>query len=538
METLLLTFLTAMALSMAIIPVMMRLAPRLGMVDEPDPRKVHAVPIPRVGGVGIVLGALVAVVLWVPLDQHLRAWLFGSLVLLGFGVWDDAAELGHYVKFIGQFIAAIAVVYWGDVVVWLWPFTDMEPLPAAVAKPLTVIAIVGMINAINHSDGLDGLAGGESLISLTAIAWLAWQAEGMAVTLVALATIGGVFGFLRYNSHPAQVFMGDGGSQFLGFTLAVLVILLTQEVNPALSPSVAALLLGLPIVDILAVFAQRVYHGMNWFRATKNHIHHRLLELGFHHYEAVTLIYGVQFVLVVTAVLIPYESDGLLLGIYLAITLGMLAVVYGLRARGWKAHEADRPGPLARLLDRLRVSRRFEKALYQILQWLLVFYLLASVVSVPSVPVDLAWMGLGIFLLFAIRMALGYRVWFLYLRLLVFLSMALVVYLVGNQPPEGIPPEVIKGFIGVLALIVMVAARYAHKDVFGITPLDYLVVMILIVMAVIPGAGTAAWLITEMIVLFYASEITIRNMERRWNPFTSSVLAALGIVAVRGLLGG
>ena len=534
-SSLLLVFMTAMAISMALIPVMMRLAPRLGMVDLPDARKVHASPIPRVGGVGIVLGAVIAAVIWVPLDTTLSSWLLGSLVLLGFGVWDDAAELGHYVKFIGQFIAAILVVYWGGVVVAQWPV--VEEISSGVAKPLTVISIVGMINAINHSDGLDGLAGGESLMSLAGIAWLAWQAEGMVVTLVALAAMGGIFGFLRYNSHPAQVFMGDGGSQFLGFTLGVLAVLLTQEVNPAMSPAVAALLLGLPIVDILSVFAQRVYGGMNWFRATKNHIHHRLLELGFHHYEAVIIIYGAQLSLVLIGVSLPYESDVLLLGLYLAICLGLLAVVYGLRARGWHAHAEGRPGIIALVLDRLRISRRFEAALYLGLQWLLVFYLLAGAITVPQVPSDMAASAGVIAALLLVRLILGYRVWFLFLRFLVFVALASMVYLVTNHPPAGVPDLAFRLYMGLLAVMVVLAARYAHKDVFAITPLDYLVVMILLIMAVVPGAGEITWLVTELIILFYAGEITIRNMRNRWNPFTAAMLASMSLVSIRGLLG-
>jgi UDP-GlcNAc:undecaprenyl-phosphate GlcNAc-1-phosphate transferase len=269
----LLPLLTALVISMAIIPLMVRLAPVLGMIDQPDPRKVHAVPIPRVGGVGIVIGALLPVLLLLPLDQSLIAYLFGAFVMLGFGTWDDSCELGHYVKFIGQFIAVLAVVYYGDVYVTHLPFMGGEPISGMVGRPFTVIAMVGMINAINHSDGLDGLAGGESLMSLLCIAWLSWVSGGTTTTIVALATVGGLLGFLRFNTHPARIFMGDGGSQFLGFTLGYLAVVLTQDVNPALSPALPLLILGLPIADILAVFAQRIYHKMNWFRASRNHIH-------------------------------------------------------------------------------------------------------------------------------------------------------------------------------------------------------------------------------------------------------------------------
>ena len=342
--TLILPLIVSLVISMAVIPVMVRLAPRLGMIDKPDPRKVHAIPIPRVGGVGIVLGALLPVMLLLPFDPSLKAYIFGALVLFGFGVMDDCRELGHYVKFIGQFIAVIAVVYYGDVFVTHLPFMGGEPVSAAVGRPFTVFAMVGMINAINHSDGLDGLAGGESMLSLAGIAYLSYLAGGTAVTLIAFATIGGLFGFMRFNTHPARIFMGDGGSQFLGYTLGFLAVLLTQQVNPALSPALPALLLGLPIADIIGVFAQRIYHGMNWFRATKNHIHHRLLNLGFQHYESVVIVYLVQTMLVFCAVLMPYEADALILGIYAVVVAAVFGFLYAAERIGWRRRMAGDTG--------------------------------------------------------------------------------------------------------------------------------------------------------------------------------------------------
>ena len=120
------TFFTALVVSVTLIPLMMRVAPWLGMVDQPDARKVHTIPTPRVGGVGIVIGSLLPIALWVPIDNSILAYLFGALVLLVFGLWDDSRELGHYVKFIGQFIAVLAVVYYGDVYVRTLPFTEID----------------------------------------------------------------------------------------------------------------------------------------------------------------------------------------------------------------------------------------------------------------------------------------------------------------------------------------------------------------------------------------------------------------------------
>src|SRR5215470_8294837 len=115
MYILLFVFVTAIAISMAITPLMIRMAPRLGMIDLPDPRKVHHRPVARVGGIGVVIGSLVSTCLWIPIDNAIAAYIFGSAVLLLFGAWDDARDIGHYVKFVGQFIAVIAVVYWGGV---------------------------------------------------------------------------------------------------------------------------------------------------------------------------------------------------------------------------------------------------------------------------------------------------------------------------------------------------------------------------------------------------------------------------------------
>ena len=163
----------AMAISVVVIPVCHRMAPWLGLIDRPGERKVHAAPIARVGGWGIFAGALVPIVLWVPLEPVVLAFVFGSSVLFVFGAIDDRFELGHYWKFLGQFIAVVPLVFWADFYVQRVPFVD-EPLSFVVGGTFTVFALVGMINAINHSDGLDGLAGGESLLSLIAMGLLVY----------------------------------------------------------------------------------------------------------------------------------------------------------------------------------------------------------------------------------------------------------------------------------------------------------------------------------------------------------------------------
>lgn len=542
LPTFVVVFMVALAVSMALIPIMIRLAPHIGMIDKPDPRKVHVAPIPRAGGVGIVLGALLPMAIWLPLTDTLLAYYIGSLVLLAFGVWDDIAELGHYVKFIGQFTAAILVVYFGGVVVECFPFMGLEPLPPAIGKPFTVIALVGMINAINHSDGLDGLAGGESLMSLAGMLYLAMQASGTEAIVIAVAVMGGVFGFLRFNSHPARVFMGDGGSQFLGFSLGVLAVLLTQQVNTALSPALPLLLLGLPIADILMVFWMRARSGGNWFKATKNHVHHRLLELGFQHYESVAIIYTVQALMVLSALAIPYAADAALVGLYLILCVLVFVLLARAEQRGWRVHGANgRSVWFARIVTGVREAPLFRKTPAQFVVLAVPSFLLVSAAGIRHVPADMALISAALAGALLVRLALGYRAWFLMLRLLVFTAVALIVYLASTYPETWY--EALGGmgyvFFGVLAAALAVGIRLAEHDSFRVTPLDYLVVLIVVALAMLPEQELAASGVLAMalqaVILFYGAELAMRKMRMRWNFFTSGTLISLIIVAMRGL---
>lgn len=542
LPTLVVVFLVALAVSMTLVPVMIRLAPYIGMIDKPDQRKVHKQPIPRAGGVGIVIGSLVPMMIVLPFTDTLMAYYAGSLVLLVFGVWDDIAELGHYVKFVGQFLAAILVVYYGGVVVESFPFMELNQLSPEIGKPFTVVAIVGMINAINHSDGLDGLAGGESLMSLAGILYLASQASGFETMVLCVAVMGGVFGFLRFNSHPARVFMGDGGSQFLGFSLGMLVVLLTQSDNPALSPALPLLLLGLPIADILMVFWKRVRSGGNWFRATKNHIHHRLLELGFHHFESVTIIYTVQAVLVFSAVSLPYASDVALATIYLGVCITLFIWLNRSKAAGWSVHTAANPGFIMRYVSGWQAHANFEILAGWVVTVLVSFYLLVGAFGASKIPMDLALVAAILTVLLAIRLFLGYRVWFLMLRLLVFTSVALIVYLASSYTQSG--PLMLYWaellFFGVLGLALIFAIRMEKQNRFDVTPLDYLVLLIALALTLTPEASLQDSVLIEMaihaIMLFYGAELALRQMRSRWNPFTGAIMVSLGVVTVRGIL--
>jgi len=539
----LLPLIAALVISMAVIPVMVRFAPVLGMIDKPDSRKVHAVPIPRVGGVGIVIGALLPMLFLLPLDQSLVAFLFGGLVLLGFGAWDDSCELGHYVKFIGQFIAVLAVVFYGDVYVTNLPLMGGEPIPEMVGRLFTVVAMVGMINAINHSDGLDGLAGGESLMSLVCIAWLSWLAGGTTATIIALATIGGLFGFLRFNTYPARIFMGDGGSQFLGYTLGFLAIVLTQQVNPVMSPALPLLLLGLPIADIIAVFAQRIYHKMNWFRATRNHIHHRLLDIGFHHYESVVIVYSVQALLVLCAVVMPYGSDELIIGIYLAVVAGVFISLYVAERSRWHVRRKSDAALLDGAIKAVKRSPWLPSISYAVIFYGISIFLVSGAFISTNIPVDFTLVAVTLFSLLLLRLLAGYRLWFLPLRLLLYVVIIFVVYLLNTYQPAYLSGADILTYVffGLLVVAIGLSIRFASEGNFSVTPMDYLVVLAVLVLAVLANkqivdSGMTA-IVLKAIILFYGCELILNRMKNRWNVFTYAALLALLVIGVRGVVG-
>ena len=534
----LLIAMTAMAISMAIIPLMMRLAPVIGMIDLPDSRKVHTVPIPRVGGLGIVFGAIVPMLVWLPFSDLTISIFIGAAILLVFGTWDDIAELGHYVKFVGQIAAAGIVVYYGDLYVIHFPLYEFEKIPESIGRPFTVVAIVGMINAINHSDGLDGLAGGETLISLSIITYFAFLFNSELILICAAATIGGIFGFLRFNSHPARVFMGDGGSQFLGFILAVLVIILTQQVNTVLSPAIAVLLLGLPVIDILAVFFLRAKHKLNLFKATRNHIHHRLLDMNFLHYESVVFIYTVQFILVVSAILLMYEQDILLILVYLLICASVFVFLTVSERCGYKIHleKASSGGFVSRFLHKYP---KIGEAPISLIETGLSLFIVASALVASSVPTDFSISALILLFLLSLVLWTNFMGYHLY-RLILFVVIAFSVYLLATYPAEWLQDKVdlVVIYYVVMSLLAFVAIKVMPNEELKITTLDYLVIAMALLIEFLPGKDAfrenIIWMIVQIIILFYLCELVLQCIKSRWNRLSGSAVLALALIAYRG----
>jgi UDP-GlcNAc:undecaprenyl-phosphate GlcNAc-1-phosphate transferase len=529
---------------MLIIPLVRRVAPRLGLIDMPDPRKVHTVPIPRVGGWGITLGALVPVALVFKPDPLLLSFLVGCLTLFAFGVWDDVRAIGHWWKFLGQLAAASAVAFHGDLWVSRLPFLD-APLPPELGKPFTVFAMIGVINAINHSDGLDGLAGGESILSLIALATLGYMSGNALILSLSIATIGGILGFLRYNSHPAYVFMGDSGSQVLGFTLAFLAVYLTQVANTAVSAALPLLILGVPLADILSVLYQRIRGGMNWFKATRNHVHHRLMQLGFDHFETVVIIYSIQAALVMSAVLARYESDSTVVLVYAAIIATLFGALALAERRGWHLKRAGAAASrLTHAIATLKASNLIRKGPLLLITAITPAMMLLNALSITHIPSDLAAATALLSLVPAVYLLRPQMMSAALLRLAIYATAIIPAYLLISHPGD-VPrsaESLTTAMIVVLAVAIVLHVRFSAEQRFGTTPTDYLIVCGVLALLVFGSIDVSARSVVEAVliatVLMYACEIivgaTAGTSSRRLLQF--STFGTLLIITLRGVL--
>ena len=528
----------AMLLTLLLIPPLMRFASTIGAVDTPNERKVHARVTPRIGGIAIVLGALVPMSIWLPFDRQYLALLLSALVILAFGVWDDRKDISYRYKFLGQTIASLIVIFLGDISITYAPLMDGQALAPWVSVLLTLFCLLAVTNALNLADGLDGLAGGTTLLSFGLIAVLALNVEAADLLILTMAVIGGVLGFLRFNSHPASVFMGDTGSQFLGFILGVELILLTQNADIALSKASPVLILGLPLLDTLCVMGRRISKGRSPFAPDKQHIHHRLLALGFSHYETVVIIYLIQAVFIISAFFTAYSSDWLPIGLFLLYMLIIHRLFSYAESRGL---QFSAPGFVRQLVSRqwIRVHTLvhnwpLDKYLPHYLFLLSVFLMVHLCLGINEMSADislLAAMLALMFLLVALRKTANE--WLD--RLTTYTFSALLCYLAYVNDPGPMYWYLTEWVLVVLGGVwVFVAIMMQKYERFETTPLDILLVLLALLIPYF--AGSAIELdhlplqVVKYLVLLYLFEYAItRGLYRqlRLFPFTLAFGAAV-----------
>ncbi len=536
-------------ISLAVIPIMVRLAPKLGMMDMPDDdRKVHVAPIPRVGGWGIIIGALIPILTLTDLDKTVVCYLFGCIVLLVFGAMDDQREMGHYTKFIGQILAVIPMIYYADLYATSLPFIPYE-FPTWFLQAFTMVAMIGVINAINHSDGLDGLAGGETLISLGAIALIAYlsSTDSSNLTIViALAAIGGLVGFLRYNTHPAIVFMGDGGSQFLGFTLGFLAILLVERTSPGLSKTVVLLLLGLPVIDILTVLKKRAMSGSNIFRATRNHMHHRLLEVGFAHKESVVVIYSIHTFLVSCGIWLQTSSDWLITSLYVVVCAGTYYLLNKAEKNEWRPGQTKIVAMLSSSLNAIEKNQVLMHGSRRFLEIAIPGYLIGLSIWINDIPKDFGIVAALLAVLLALQ---SFNVLPLKVnarRGIIYITVVFVIYLstidrVTWQNPWAVGLEML--FYASVCLGIFLAIRFSpgrRKEEFKVTSFDWLLLFLIVgalLFAKNPllfGSFNVNIFIVVLAIVLYGSELLLVERRERIDLLGGAALITLIIIAIRG----
>ena len=301
--------LTAALVALISTPVVRSLAFRVGAVDVPkDNRRMHNHPIPRMGGLAIFFGFILSVLIFIPLTPELRGMLLGSVVIVILGILDDIFALPALPKFFVQIGAALIAVLEGNRIDFLSnPNIFSQDLfweLGLLAVPITVFWIVGITNAVNLIDGLDGLACGVSTISSMTLLVIALVMEEPDVAILMGALSGACIGFLPYNLNPAKIFMGDTGSTFLGFILAVVSIQGLFKFYAIISFAVPFLMLGLPIFDTCFAILRRVSHGQSPMAPDRGHIHHRLIDMGFTQKQAVAVLYIISAILGLSAVVL------------------------------------------------------------------------------------------------------------------------------------------------------------------------------------------------------------------------------------------
>ena len=311
-----LAFFISIGVVLVTTPAVIYLANKTGAVDKPDARKVHTVPIPRIGGVGIYLAFMFSIFLvsaisnfsGETLHQIVGLTLSGSLMLLVV-IIDDYKNLPAKIKLLGQIGAAAVLVVGFDVRVDFVtdPFGDYIYLEW-ISIPATLFWLVGLTNTVNLIDGLDGLAAGVSALAASTIFLVAMEQYYFLITILTTALAGSAFGFLFYNTNPARIFMGDSGSLFLGFMLAAISIIGVMKSAATIALIVPILALGIPIFDTTFAILRRYLGGQPIFKPDKGHLHHRLLRLGFTQRQAVFLMYVISTVLGLSAIALTEVS--------------------------------------------------------------------------------------------------------------------------------------------------------------------------------------------------------------------------------------
>ena len=516
------SFLVAMFAAILMIPPLTFAYQKLGIFDMPSPRKIHKSPVPRVGGIAIVIASVIPVFIWLNISVGLMGILLGMALLFVLGIIDDIKNLNYKIKFLIQITAILLVFGFGFIDTSQAYYVSQSLLPTVLLAGIYLLFILGVTNAVNLADGLDGLAGGEVLLSFSVIGLLAYESSNITVLTIVLAVMGAVFGFLRFNTYPARIFMGDTGSLFLGFTLGLLSVALTYSEATAYAKTLPLLLVGLPVFDTLMVIIVRLAKRQSPFTADRNHLHHRLLDNGLKHYQSVLVIYVMQGIFVLSAYFMRYQLDTTVVLAFIGIS--SIALIIGWIPWQWLLEAKLLSHFNHMVLSNVRhFAGKFNTVLFAIASLCIVVYAILAAWVPISISNDIvlllsavAIMGI-LFLLFLGNKPCNWleRV---AIHVLIVLSIYMGVTFGGQDWQYHNYVQAI--LITTCFILIVLMLLNQTKQKFSGSPLDFLLVVIAFFVPNLPGSPISdtglSYLALKLIALFYCVEFILFNLNRRW----------------------
>ena len=529
-------FFLALLSSLLLIPLLTTYASLLGLIDNPigSARKLHKAPMPRSGGLGIIIPTAIAILVVLPWNHSVLSFLLSCLVIVGFGLLDDIIELKPIQKLIGQTLG-VTLAMVGGMVISDVPFIDNAP--AWISYALTYVFVMAVINGVNFSDGMDGLAAGTTLMALVLIFLLAREGSVIHVAIIAAIISAALVGFLHFNTHPATIFMGDAGSQFLGFSVAWLAIALGEAETLTLTSLMPLLILGIPIMDVLQVICVRIKKKLPLPGPDKEHLHHQIGKLGLPQAGVVATMYMLQLILLSGAFLIRQDSDATALVFYICYLVAVLGVLYVGHAQGWRMRGANTFGGVNRrngIFRRVSFLHPYSGKFFGI-----VTAVLLCLFAVMSTEMPKGFIYIALLLatsILCVKLVARGRWPLLIGRLSTYTATIFCVYgmTLSSSPRESF--GIIDLFLATLAMALVVSIRTTRKRYFWLTPHDLLVLFFVLLLA--PSLSldlgqnvNSGALMFQTILLLYVGEYVLARGHLAQRRLTIAALFSLFLLA-------
>ncbi len=546
-----LLFFPALLLSLWLTPIIIRCSFRLNAIDRPNDRKVHTEAVSRLGGAAMVAGLVLPLAFFSPLDRTMSAFLAGVVLITATGILDDVYRIPPVAKFAGEiaasgafvFLSGISIQEFGDL------FRTGEISCGRLGPIVTIICMVGVMNALNLSDGLDGLAGGIGAIACIFLGLFAYLSADWTSLWILLVLLGSLFGFLRYNTYPANLFMGDTGSLLLGYTLSATSVMLVHDGSTGmhLSPTMVAGVLALPITDTLLVMSRRARRGQNPFLPDRTHLHHRLLDLGFPHSVVVPILYLGAGAFGVQAWFLREAPDWGQFATVVILAALVHGAVYALQRFGFRWKGADASVPCRTEADYPGMARVMGKSV-RLAAGAIAIGLAIPIVALPAVPTAIGGIAMAVLVFVAVlfpwraqhsRSSVVYGLmWFACLCLLALLQAA--------PGSAGWVPAYLAVLSAVVLLWVLLKMKYrGHRQIVRISSFELLLlgVALFVALVMVPalhlGDGLRNMLLAvflESVAFLLAMKILIRRQPRRNSMIAVGFLLALALIVAKGFL--